>query len=177
MRLILIGGLFLFGGLSGGMVLRGTGSSGALALVGLVMMVIGFISLSKGGNSGDGFEATPSEADRERDAEQWAVYQRVRAEQAAAAAQAEQEAEAQAEGAYDDEDYDDEAQEDEQELDLPADDPRRQRLEALLLMTPGAREQIEDLLQRTSGHLSEDEQLNVALDTARRLHQARAAQA
>lgn len=34
MRSIIIGVLFLIGGLSGGLVLRGTGSSGALALVG-----------------------------------------------------------------------------------------------------------------------------------------------
>ena len=77
MRLIITGALFVFSGLSGGMVLRGTGSSGALALVGVVMIVIGVIqaAIKSGANSGSE-GGSVNFSDPERDQEQWAEYQR-----------------------------------------------------------------------------------------------------
>jgi predicted homoserine dehydrogenase-like protein len=78
MRSIIIGVLFLIGGLSGSLVLRGTGSSGALALVGLVMIVIGVIQVGNG-NQG---QASESFQDTERDQEQMEEYQRAKAENA-----------------------------------------------------------------------------------------------
>jgi len=43
---LIMGVLFLIGGLSGGMVLRGTNSGGALAIVGVVMIVLGFVRMA-----------------------------------------------------------------------------------------------------------------------------------
>lgn len=76
MRMILTGVLFIIGGASGSLVLRGTGSSGALALVGVVMLVIGVVQLASGGN-----QPGPSEgfADVERDREQMEEYERTKA--------------------------------------------------------------------------------------------------
>ena len=42
---IVIGGIFVVGGLSGGMALRGTGSGGALAVVGGVLIVWGIFQV------------------------------------------------------------------------------------------------------------------------------------
>lgn len=51
---IIIGIVFIVGGLSGGLVLRGTGSGGALAVVGVILIVVGIVRLAKGGGgSGD----------------------------------------------------------------------------------------------------------------------------
>lgn len=157
MRLIVTGVLFLIGGLSGSLVLRGTGSSGALALIGVVLLVMGVVSLNKQDGHG-GYAAEPSEYDRERDAEQWAEYQRSRAKQAAEA-QAEQKVWEQLQA--------------EEEAARPwepdPDDPRTQRLQAIFLTTPGAREQVWELMERTKTQLDADAQLNLALETARRV--------
>lgn len=85
MRAIITGVLFLIGGLSGGLVLRGTGSSGALALVGVVMIVIGVVQVSSGNgnNSGTSDGGSVNFSDPERDREQWEEYQRAKAANAA----------------------------------------------------------------------------------------------
>jgi hypothetical protein len=157
MRLIVTGVLFLIGGLSGTVALRGTGSSGALAVVGIILIIFGAISLGKD-NGGSDYSAEPTEADRERDAEQWAEYQRVRAEQAR-----EQQAEARAQA----------AEEAAEELARPwapdPNDPRTQRLEAIFMMHPAARDQVDEVISRTRQHLDPDAQLNLALETARRV--------
>ncbi len=158
MRLILTGVLFLIGGLSGSLVLRGTSSSGALALVGVVLLVIGVVSLGKQSDGAGGYAAEPSEYDRERDAEQWAEYQRVRAEQAKQAqAEAKVWADLQAE------------EEAARPWEPDPNDPRTQRLNAIFLTTPGAREQVGEVIERTRHHLDADAQLNLALETARRV--------
>lgn len=82
MRLMIMGVLFIVGGLSGSFVLKGTNSGGALALVGGVLLVIGIVSLS-GAQSAGG--ATQDELEHDRAEDQWAEYQR--AKQAAAAKQ------------------------------------------------------------------------------------------
>jgi len=157
MRLIVTGVLFLIGGLSGSLVLRGTGSGGALALVGVVLLVMGVVSMGKQDGSG-GYATEPSEYDRERDAEQWAEYQRARAKQAAEA-QVEQQQWEQLQA--------------EEEAARPWEpdpaDPRTQRLHAIFLTTPGAREQVSEVMERTRSHLDADAQLNLALETARRV--------
>jgi hypothetical protein len=75
MRSILTGLLFLVSGLMGTHVLRGTNSSGALVVVGLILMVVGTLSVASRVNEGaqDGITA-----DDERDAEQYAEYVRAR---------------------------------------------------------------------------------------------------
>ena len=45
---IIIGILFIIGGLSGEFVLRGTNSSGTLAVVGVILIIVGFFQMSKG---------------------------------------------------------------------------------------------------------------------------------
>ena len=82
MRSIIIGVLFLIGGLSGGMVLRGTGSSGALALVGVVMIVIGVVQVSSGSGGHTG-GTDVNFSDPERDREQMEEYERAKAANAA----------------------------------------------------------------------------------------------
>jgi hypothetical protein len=52
MRSLITGIFFVIGGLSGSFVLRGTGGSGALVLVGIVLLVLGFARLSGGGDQG-----------------------------------------------------------------------------------------------------------------------------
>ncbi|MBL8957631.1 MAG: hypothetical protein JNK82_43050 [Myxococcaceae bacterium] len=162
MRLIVMGALFMMGGLSGSFVLKGTGSSGALALVGLVMLVIGIISVGKAREGGDQFEsslaAQPTEYERERDAEQMAEYRKARLEQAKKAQAAEQ---ARARVAAT------------EELARPwapdPSDPRAQRLEAIYLVAPAAREHVAQVLGAARAHLDADAQLNLALETARRV--------
>jgi len=44
---LIIGVLFIIGGMGGGLVLRGTNSGGGLALVGLVLCVLGGVQLAK----------------------------------------------------------------------------------------------------------------------------------
>jgi hypothetical protein len=129
MRSLLYGIICIIGGLSGTLVLRGTGSGLALACVGVVFVVIGFARMSAGGS--DDYRSEPSEADRERDAEQWAEYERSKAVLA-----------------------------------------RKEELQTLLDATPGAQETVAELMERTKGHLSGDEQLNLALETARRMNAA-----
>ena len=46
---IIIGIVFIIGGLSGGLVLRGTGSGGALAVVGVGLVIWGIVKMAKGG--------------------------------------------------------------------------------------------------------------------------------
>lgn len=75
MRSILTGVLFLISGLMGTHVLRGTNSSGALVVVGLILLVLGTLSVASRVNEGAG-ESTA--ADDERDAEQYAEYVRAR---------------------------------------------------------------------------------------------------
>ncbi len=62
MRWIFVGLMFAFGGLSGLMVLRGTQSSNALAVVGGVMIVIGMIRLGSGDSSTDERSVTLKES-------------------------------------------------------------------------------------------------------------------
>jgi len=83
MRSIITGVLFLIGGLSGSLVLRGTGSSGALALVGVVMIVVGVVQVSSGANAGSSDGGSVNFSDPERDREQWEEYQRAKAANAA----------------------------------------------------------------------------------------------
>lgn len=85
MRSIITGVLFLIGGLSGSLVLRGTGSSGALALVGVVMIVVGVVQVSSGNgaNTGSSDGGSVNFSDPERDREQWEEYQRAKAANAA----------------------------------------------------------------------------------------------
>src|SRR3954470_4421447 len=89
MRSIIMGVLFVIGGLSGGLVLRGTGSSGALAVVGLVMIVIGFVQVANGqsGGGGGGGNERVSFEDPERDREMMAEYERAKAANAAKSGQ------------------------------------------------------------------------------------------
>ena len=47
---IIIGGVMVVGGLSGGMVLRGTESSGGLAVVGFVVIGLGVFRIVKANN-------------------------------------------------------------------------------------------------------------------------------
>ena len=44
---IIIGGIMVVGGLSGGLVLKGTQSGGALAVIGGVIMLIGVVRLMR----------------------------------------------------------------------------------------------------------------------------------
>ena len=46
---IIIGAVFIIGGLSGKMVFRGTSSSGAIVAVGAVLVVLGLVRLSRPG--------------------------------------------------------------------------------------------------------------------------------
>lgn len=76
MRSVIFGVLFILGGLSGAMVLRGTGSSGALVVVGIIFVVLGIAkSAAQGGDLGGG----KSEADLERDEEMLDEYRRATA--------------------------------------------------------------------------------------------------
>jgi hypothetical protein len=129
MRSIVIGILFILGGLSGTLVLRGTGSGLALAFLGVVYLIIGIARMSAGS---DGYRAEPSEADRERDAEQWAEYERAKAK-------------------------------------LAARETQKRELEALLAATPAAKQTVDEVVERTKKHLSEDEQLALAIETAKRV--------
>lgn len=45
---LIIGVIFIIGGMSGGLVMRGTSSGGALAVLGLVLCVMGGVQLAKG---------------------------------------------------------------------------------------------------------------------------------
>jgi hypothetical protein len=72
---MLSGVVLLMSGLMGTHVLRGTNSSGALVLLGLVVLVMGVLSMAAQAN--EGLEASASVAD-ERDAEQYAEYVRAR---------------------------------------------------------------------------------------------------
>ena len=130
--------MFLIGGLSGSLVLRGTGSSGALAVVGVVMIIVGAVQMaSRSGGSLDGAaDGGMSFSDPERDQEQWEEYQRSKAALAARSA-------------------------------APALPPE---IEAMIASTPGARAQIDDLLNRTRGHLEPAQTQQVVIDTAKRLH-------
>lgn len=47
---IIIGGVMVVGGLSGGMVLRGTSSSGGLAVIGFVVIGLGIFRIVKANN-------------------------------------------------------------------------------------------------------------------------------
>jgi hypothetical protein len=123
----LIGGIVMIvGGLSGSLVLRGTGSSGALVLLGIVVLIIGFVRLSGGGGEQG---MTPSADDLQRDQEQWEDYQRSKVKLA-----------------------------------------RQQQLKELLARTPGAKQTVDELMDKTAGHLSGEEQLALALQTASRLN-------
>ncbi len=44
---IIIGGIMIVGGLSGGLVLRGTHSGGALAVVGGILVIVGLYRLTR----------------------------------------------------------------------------------------------------------------------------------
>jgi hypothetical protein len=50
---IIIGILFIIGGLSGEFVLRGTNSGGALAVLGVILIILGFVQISKSAGKGD----------------------------------------------------------------------------------------------------------------------------
>lgn len=134
MRSIIIGVLFVIGGLSGGMVLRGTKSSGGLAVVGLVMIVFGVVQVSSKGGSNAGSEAV-NFADPERDREQWEEYQRSKAALANKSGE-------------------------------PALTPE---VRALIAATPGAAAQINEVLQRTKGHLDAEQTQEMVLNTAKQL--------
>ncbi len=73
---MLSGVLLILGGLSGTRVLVGTNSSGALVLVGAVVLFVGLLSL---GSQVDEGLAESSDAARERDEEQYAEYERAKA--------------------------------------------------------------------------------------------------
>jgi 4-hydroxybenzoate polyprenyltransferase len=45
---IIVGILFIIGGLSGALALRGTGSPIALAVLGVVLLIVGFVQVSGG---------------------------------------------------------------------------------------------------------------------------------
>jgi hypothetical protein len=134
--------IFIVGGLSGTLVLRGTGSSLALVAIGVVLLIVRLAQANE--NNGEGEVVTADDLEQERENDQWAEYQRSRAAMIARQ-QTAQDAQAQ--------------------------------LDALLDETPGARAQVADLLERTKPHLNEGEQLNLALETARRLHAEKTASA
>jgi hypothetical protein len=50
---IIIGIVFVIGGLSGSLVMRGTGSGGALAVLGVILIVLGIFKMAKGSGGGD----------------------------------------------------------------------------------------------------------------------------
>ena len=50
---IIFGILFIIGGLSGSMALRGTGSTAGLAVVGAIFLVIGIAQVAKGNKQGE----------------------------------------------------------------------------------------------------------------------------
>ena len=136
MRTIITGVLFLIGGLSGGLVLRGTGSSGALAVVGVVMIVIGIVQVSSGSNSGAGSGSDVSFEDPERDREQMEEYERAKAANAARSNQ-------------------------------PVLPPE---IAAMIAATPGAKAQIDEVLERTKGHLDAAQTQEMVINTAKKLH-------
>jgi hypothetical protein len=140
---ILIGVFFVIGGLSGSLVLRGTGSSGALAVVGLVLIVLGVVQLGRGPSTQTSAHVESALADRERDEEQWAEYRRARDAVAARTQQHEQQQAALAE--------------------------KRAELDRLLQAAPHARPPVDALLERTKSVLDPTERLDVALETARRI--------
>jgi hypothetical protein len=49
---LIFGGVMIVGGLGGGLVLRGTDSGGALAVVGVILVVLGFYRLSANAKQG-----------------------------------------------------------------------------------------------------------------------------
>lgn len=132
-----MGVLFVIGGISGTMVLRGTGSSLALAAVGVVMVIIGVIqAASGGGGSAQSEYAAMQEADAERDREQMEEYERTKARMAKALAE----------------------------------QPIPEEVNPLIKQTPGAQKQIDELIQRTKGHLDTAQLRSLVTETAQRLH-------
>lgn len=143
MKNLLVGIMFVIGGVSGSLVLRGTNSGGALAVVGLVLIVVGVVQLGSGAPIARSQYLESLEADRERDAEQWAEYRRTMDAAAARTQQHEQQQAALSE--------------------------KRAELNRLLQAAPHTRPEVDALLERTQSVLSPTERLDVALETARRI--------
>jgi hypothetical protein len=124
MRSLLYGVFCIIGGLTGTLVLRGTGSSFALVLAGIVFVIIGFARMN-----GSEHGARPTQDDVERDEAQWAEYQQAKLKNF-----------------------------------------KNSALQQLIDATPGAQATVQELMERTKAHLSGEEQLDLALETAKRLY-------
>lgn len=138
-----MGVVMVLGGLSGTLVLRGTGSSGLLALLGVVLFVVGLMQL--GANAGGETSSSADFSDPERDAEQWAEYERSKRAVAEKIAAAKAKATAAA---------------------RPIED---QTTSDLIAATPGAKERI-DAIVAAAGSLTAEQILALRADLAQRLH-------
>lgn len=137
--LMLIGLAFVVGGLSGSLVLRGSNSSLALVVLGLVMIAVQasivFLRLVTGTTGPTRSTALEQlVADRERDAEQYAEYLRARDALV------------------------------EKNLALQ----RHRELERLFASAPSARAEVEALLARVGAGLSTEQRHALAVDVAQR---------